>query len=72
MELSENALIALTEYSYTFDSNVGHFLKGRSSQGQVTQLLAGTDAGTGVRGYVGVWGGGGILLLRPTVWAGSG
>ena len=34
------------------------------------QLLAGTDAGTGVRGHVRVWGG--ILLFSPTVWAGSG
>ena len=33
-------------------------------------MFAGTDAGTGVRGDVGVWGGG-ILLLSPTVWAGS-
>ena len=33
------------------------------------QLLAGTDAGTGVRGHVGM---GGILRLSPTVWAGSG
>ena len=32
------------------------------------QLLAGTDAGTGVRGHVGVWGG--ILLFSPTVWVG--
>ena len=30
----------------------------------------GTDAGTGVRGHVGVWGG--LLLCSPTVWAGSG
>ena len=48
----------------------GHFLRGSSSQGQVAQLLAGTDAGTGVRGHVGVWGG--ILLFSLTVWAGSG
>ena len=34
------------------------------------QVLAGTDAGTGVRGHVGVWGG--ILLFTPTVLAGSG
>ena len=33
-------------------------------------MLVGTDAGTGVRGHVGVWGG--ILLFSPTVWAGSG
>ena len=33
------------------------------------QLLAGTDAGTGVRGHVRLWGG--ILLFNPTVWAGS-
>ena len=33
-------------------------------------MLAGTDAGTGVRGHVGVWGG--ILRFSPTVWAGSG
>ena len=36
--------------------NFGHFLRGSSSQGQVAQLLAGTDAGTGVRGHVRVWG----------------
>ena len=31
---------------------------GSSSQGYITQVLAGTDAGTGVRGgHVGVWGG---------------
>ena len=40
------------------------FLRGSSSH---TRLLAGTDVGTGV----GLWGGG-ILLLSPTVWAGSG
>ena len=34
------------------------------------QLLVGTDAGTGVRGHVQVWGG--ILLFSPTVWAGWG
>ena len=34
------------------------FLRGSSSQGWVTQVLAGTDAGTGMRGHVGVWGGG--------------
>ena len=34
------------------------------------QLLAGTDAGTGVRGHVGVWGA--ILLFSPTMWAGQG
>ena len=34
------------------------------------QLLAGTDAGTGVRGHVGVRGA--ILLFSPTVWAGEG
>ena len=31
-------------------------------------MLAGTDAGTGVRDHVG--GVGGILLFSPTVWAG--
>ena len=36
------------------------------------QLLAGTDAGTWVRGRVWVWGGGaGILLFSTTVWVGS-
>ena len=34
------------------------------------QLLAGTDAGTGVRGHVGVRGA--ILLFSPTIWAGLG
>ena len=34
------------------------------------QLLAGTDAGTGVRGHVGVRGA--ILLFSPTMWAGFG
>ena len=29
-------------------------------------MLAGTDAGTGVRGHVGVWGG--ILLFSPYGW----
>ena len=43
-----------------------HFIRGSSSQGWVTQLLVGTDAGTWVRGHVGVWG------LSPTVWAGWG
>ena len=33
-------------------------------------MLGGTDAGTGVRGHVGVCGG--ILLFSPTVWAGLG
>ena len=33
-------------------------------------MLAGTDAGMGVRGHVRVWGG--ILLFSPTVWVGSG
>ena len=40
-----------------------HFLRGSSSQGWVAQLLAGTDAGTGVRGHVGVWGDN--LLFSP-------
>ena len=34
------------------------------------QLLAGTDAGTGVRGHVRVRGA--ILLFSPTIWAGAG
>ena len=32
------------------------FSRGSPSQGEVTQLLAGTDAGMGVRGHVRVWG----------------
>ena len=47
---------------------IGDFLRGSSSQGKVAQLLAGTDAGTGVRGHAGVRGA--ILLFSPTMWAG--
>ena len=46
-------------------AGIRRFLRGSSSQGYVAQLLAGTDAGTGVRGHVG--GAGGILLFSPTV-----
>ena len=35
----------------------------------VAQVLAGTNAGTWVRGYVGV--SGARLLFRPTVWGGQ-
>ena len=35
-------------------------------------MLAGMDAGTGVRGHEGVRGGGAFLPFSPTVWAGSG
>ena len=36
---------------------IQNFLRGSSSRQYVSQLLVGTDAGTGVRGHVRVWGG---------------
>ena len=42
--------------------------KGSSSQGQVAQVLAGTDVGPGVRGHVGVLGGGFCCSVAQYGW----
>ena len=71
-EFPEGDLTKKTTHELLGRLFLGHFLRGGSSQGQVVQLLAGTDAGTGVRGDVGVWGGGGFWCSAPQYGRGLG